>query len=255
MEGVLWWMDGWMDGWWRDQTVYTCQELETRATCSNLNNGFYWLEYIDWLQIYSFLKLPLPPLLPSLPPSCFLSVIPVFISAVPCSQSASSWWAYWQPHHSTLLSYWDVFAAFPVLYRSTPCSCPRTSVCVLVGVIGVIVIDWLYCGYIFFFFFYSIDCIFFSAPPPRAWEVQRGCSRLRPETLCSRPGRPWSSRTLSCWTSAPKCSCTGCCGRDPSDGRRQSGPAGEDLVWFTCFWSFFFKPLCNLVTSEPPGWP
>lgn len=70
------WSNGWMDGWrWRDQTVYTCQELETRATCSNLNNSFYWLEYIDWLQIYSFLKLPsLLFLPPSLPPSLALSL-------------------------------------------------------------------------------------------------------------------------------------------------------------------------------------
>lgn len=232
MEGVLWWMDGWR---WRDQTVYTCQELETRATCSNLNNSFYWLEYIDWLQIYSFLKLPsllfLPPSLPRSfsPSSLFSSPLCRAVSPPPADERIGSriippCWVIGM----CLPLFLFCIEALPAAVHAPLCVC----VSVLVGVIGVIVIDWLYA--VTFLFILLIASFFFRAPPPRAWEVQRGCSHLRPETLCSRPGRPWSSRTLSCWTSAPKCSCTGCCGRGPSDGRRPSGPAGEDLMWFTC---------------------
>ncbi|XP_025756604.1 pleckstrin homology domain-containing family D member 1 isoform X3 [Oreochromis niloticus] len=53
----------------------------------------------------------------------------------------------------------------------------------------------------------------------------RGCSRLHPGTLCFRPGHQWSSQTLNCWTSAPKCSCMACSGRGRSVGPRPSGPA------------------------------
>ena len=142
-----------------------------------------------------FPKASLPPLPPSLPPSLFLSVITVFISAVPCSQSASSWWAYWQPHHSTLLSYWDVFAAFPVLYRSTPCSCACTSVCVCVSWCYWGNCYWLTLLWLHFFLFYRSHFFFFLSGP-----TSQGVGS--PERMFSSSSRnslfsPWSSMEQS----------------------------------------------------------
>lgn len=55
--------------------------------------------------------------------------------------------------------------------------------------------------------------------------AEAGCSRPSP-TRC-RPHRPWNRRTRTRWTSAPKCSSTGCCGSGLSGGRPPSGPGGE----------------------------
>ena len=54
------------------------------------------------------------------------------------------------------------------------------------------------------------------------------------EIRCSHPSptpcrhrRPWSRRTRTRWTSAPKCSSTGFCGNGRSGDPRPSGPGGE----------------------------
>lgn len=124
--------------------------IPAKSCCefSNLNS-FYRLDCIDRPHTYPFVKLPSP--IASLPPSFSLSSHS--ISTGLYTQFASSWWAYWQLHLSTLLSYWDLFATFPVLYWSFPCGSTFTSecVCVCVCFIGVILIDWLYCRSIFKF--------------------------------------------------------------------------------------------------------
>lgn len=114
------------------------------------------------------------------------------------------------------------FSTFPVLYWSCPCSCSFTSVCVCVCYYCV---SSLSIDSIVIQFFKILSIVFGSTS--QGVGSHKECFRPRPETLCSRRGRPWSSQTLKRWTSAPKCSCTACCGRGPSDGRRPSGPAGE----------------------------
>lgn len=72
--------------------------------------------------------------------------------------------------------------------------------------------------------------------PARGSPAEAECSRPSPIRCHPRP--PWSRRTRTRWTSAPKCSSTVCCGSGPSGGRRPSGPGGE---------------CASCVPLEPPG--
>lgn len=211
----------------------------TAFTGWNISTGFRFSN--SFLKLLSLPHcLPVSLLLP--PPSLIL-----FSSSL-CSQSASSWWAYWQLHRSALLSYWDLFAAFPALYWSCACStsmcvCVRVCVC-LSGVAGLIVIEWLHCALFIYFYFIDHFC-----PTSQGEGSHRGCSRLHPGTLCFRPGRQWSSQTLNCWTSAPKCSCMACSGRGRSVGHQPSGRAGESEVWLSCCCCFVLILQLNVINS------
>lgn len=103
----------------------------------------------------------------------------------------------------------------------------HARVCVVVVVAFIDQLWALLLIYLFkgFFSFFFIIIKLGSTPP--AVRTQAPCFRPRPARLCSHPGPPWSSRTRRRWTSAPRCSCTACCGNDLLDARRRSGPAGE----------------------------
>lgn len=112
--------------------------LPITGNCSSANTVIWITAFTGWnistgfRFSNSFLKLlSLPHCLPVSPP-------PILFSSSLCSQSASSWWAYWQLHRSALLSYWDLFSAFPALYWSCACStsmcvCMRACMCVFIG--------------------------------------------------------------------------------------------------------------------------
>ena len=202
-----------------------------------------------------FPKASLPPLPPSLPPSLFLSVITVFISAVPCSQSASSWWAYWQPHHSTLLSYWDVFAAFPVLYRSTPCSCACTSVCVCVSWCYWGNCYWLTLLWLHFFLFYRSHFFFFVGPH------LPGSGKSREDVLIFVQKLSVLALVVhgavGLWAAGHQHQSAAARGAVEEALRTAVGQVVPQVrIWcdspaFSCFYLFFFfKLLCNLLNLK-----
>lgn len=148
-------------------------------------------------------------------------------------------------HPAELLGFTKLFLlyieAVPAAVHAPLC------MCMLLGVIRLIAIDWLYCGLYSFYWFLTFVVF---CPTSQGEGSQTWCSRLRPETLCFHPGRPWSSQTLRCWISALKCSYTVCCGRGPSGGHRLSGPAGEAKAWFICVFLYFNLSLRHNVVLQ-----
>lgn len=138
--------------------------------------------------------------------------------------------------------------ALPAAVHAPLCVC----VSVLVGVIGVIVIDWLYCGYISF---YSIDRIFFFSGP-----TSKGVGS--PERMFSSSSRnslfsPWSSMEQSdseLLDISTKVQLHGVLWKRPfgRPSAKWSRRWGFDVIHLPLVVSIFlfFKLLCNLLNFK-----
>lgn len=108
------WFTGWMN--WVGLCCCCCSESTvipvTAFTGCSVSTGFRFSN--------SVLKIPCLPPLPA------------------CGQSASSWWQYWQLHHSTLLDYWDFLF---LLFQLCCCCCT----CPLLILTVWLILFWSHC--------------------------------------------------------------------------------------------------------------
>lgn len=221
--------------------------LPITGNCSSANTVIWITAFTGWnistgfRFSNSFLKLlSLPHCLPvSPPPSCFHHRCAV--SLPPADERIGS---------CIVPPCWVIgicFLLFLLCIEAVPaaplcvCVCVRVCVC-LSGIAGLIVIEWLHCALFIYFYFIDRFC-----PTSQGEGSHRGCSRLHPGTLGFRPGHQWSSQTLNCWTSAPKCSCMACSGRGRSVGHQPSGRAGKGEVWLSCCFVLILQ--LNVINS------